>query len=94
MAQKLISMFVTDMPTRLDQLELACNEIDVTNIKAVAHSITGSSASMRCSVLADIAEKIEDTTKYNSFENLDILIAELKEEWETVKHLLLQKIEH
>lgn len=94
MIQELISMLITDMPTKIDQLQQACNKIDLANIEAIAHSIRGSSLSMRCDILADIAGKIEKAAKHNSFENFEALLTELKEEWETVNNLLLQKIDH
>lgn len=92
--QDLMSIFITNMPTTIEQIEQAYNEIDLANIKVIAHSITGTSLSMRCSALADIAGKIENATKDNSFENIEILLAELKKEWEIVHNLLLQKIDH
>ena len=82
------------MPTKIDKLEQACNEIDLANIKTLAHSIKGSSLVMYCSILADIAGKMENAAKDHSFENVEVLLKELKEEWKTVKNLLLQKIEH
>ncbi|MEQ8241484.1 MAG: PAS domain-containing protein [Cyclobacteriaceae bacterium] len=92
-AQKLISMFITDMPTKIDQLEQACKDIDLANVKAIAHSINGTSLHMRCSLLAEIARKMDNATEDHSFEHLEVLLTALKEEWETVKHLLLQKID-
>ncbi|TXE11218.1 PAS domain S-box protein [Algoriphagus aquimarinus] len=91
MAQNLISMLITDMPIKIDKLELACNEIDLANIEAIAHSIKGISLSMRCSILADIAGKMENAIIDNSFDNLEVLLTELKEEWDTVNNLLLKK---
>ena len=94
MAQILITILITDLPAMIDQLEQACEAIDLANIKTVAHSIKGSALSMRCSVLADIAGKMEKAAENNSFDNFEVPLIELKEEWETVKNLLLQKIDH
>lgn len=88
--QQLISIFINDIPTKIDKLEQACNRIDTVTIKAITHSIKGSCLIMRCSILADIAGKMENVTIDNYFENLEVLLTELKEEWETVKNLLLQ----
>ncbi|RZS93571.1 PAS domain-containing hybrid sensor histidine kinase/response regulator [Aquimarina brevivitae] len=93
-AQDLITMFMTNMPTKIDRLVQACHEKDLVDIKALAHSIKGSSLSMYCDILADIAGKIENATKENFSENIEVLISELNNEWEMVKKLLLQKINH
>lgn len=89
-----ISMLITDMPTKIDRLEQACNETDVAKIKAIAYSVRGTCITMRCSILADIAEKMANADKDNSFEKMEILLTELKQEWETVKNLLLHKMNH
>ena len=94
MAQILITILITDLPAMIDQLEQACEAIDLANIKTIAHSIKGSALSMRCNVLADIAGKMEKAAENNSFDNFEVPLIELKEEWETVKNLLLQKIDH
>lgn len=93
-AQQLIMMITTDMPTKIDQLEQACNEMNLANIKEIAHSIKGTCLIMYCSILADIAGKMENVIIDNSFENVEVLLTAIKEEWETVKNLLLQKIDH
>ena len=93
-AQELISIVLINIPIMIDQLELAYSAIDLAKISSIAHSIVGNSLSMRFCILADIAGKIENGANDNSFEYLKVLFTELKQEWETVKNLLLQKIEH
>ncbi|NEV92971.1 PAS domain-containing protein [Psychroflexus sp. YR1-1] len=92
-AQQLISMFITVIPQKIEQLEQAYNEIDLANIRTIAHAINGTSLSMRCDILADIARKMENATTDRSFEHLEALLTELKEEWETLKGMLMQKID-
>ena len=92
MVKELLSMLITDMPTKINQFEQAYNEIDLENMKLIAHSIKGSSLSMRCSILADIAGKMEDNARENRFENMEVLLTEMKGEWEIVKNLLLMRI--
>lgn len=94
MAQILMSLLLTDMPSQIGQLEQACNEMDFAKIKKIAHSIKGNFLTMRCNILADISEKIENAGKDISFENLHVQLTELKQEWKTVKSLLLQKMDH
>jgi PAS domain S-box-containing protein len=91
-AQQMIMMFITNMPTEINRLQQACNEIDLANIKSIAHSIKGISLTLCCSILGDIAGKMEKAARDSSFENVEILLTELKEEWKTVKNLLLQNV--
>ncbi len=90
---KLLSKVLTDMPATFDRLELAFDEMDVTKINMVSHSIKGWSASMGFYHLADITEKMEKESKDNGLQNMNVLFAELKEEWKILENILMQKIE-
>ena len=90
--RELISSIIVDMPTRIDQLEQTCKEMDTTKIKSIAHSIKGTSLSMRCKHLANIAGNMESDAKDNSLENMGVLLTELKAEWEIVENIFLQKM--
>jgi PAS domain S-box-containing protein len=92
MVQELVTILLADIPNKIDQLEQACSEIDLANIKKISHSIKGSALHMRCGILADIAGKMENATQDNSFTDFEVLLTELKEEWEIVKNLMLKKI--
>lgn len=90
--QQLISATLDEIPIRIRMMEESFKKIDMLTINSIAHLIRGMSLSMFCNVLADIAGKIEDNAKENTFQYIDMLLIELKEEWETVRNLLLQKI--
>uniref|UniRef100_UPI0030EF3299 hybrid sensor histidine kinase/response regulator n=1 Tax=uncultured Cyclobacterium sp. TaxID=453820 RepID=UPI0030EF3299 len=92
-AQQLISMCLGDMPDKINQLNLAYEQKDSKTIGQIAHSIKGSMLAIRCNLLADIATKIGNDTKEHSFDMLKIRLTTLKEEWEFVKQLLLEKID-
>jgi PAS domain S-box-containing protein len=89
---ELMSMLITNIPTTLEQIEQACNEMESHKIQVAAHSIKGTFLSMRCHQLADISAQMERDAENNFLDNMGTLLAELKKNWEIVKNLLLQKI--
>ena len=92
-AQHLISMLLADMPDKINQLNQAYEKKDSNTISQIAHSIKGSMMAIRCNLLADIAAQIERETNENSLKMVGLRLAALKEEWEFVKQLLLEKID-
>jgi signal transduction histidine kinase/DNA-binding response OmpR family regulator len=92
--QKLATIAMTEMPEKINQLEQACHEIDLAEIKSTAHYIRGTSLNMRFHLLAEIAGKMESNAENNTVENIHILLSELKEEWQIIKKLFSQKIEY
>jgi HPt (histidine-containing phosphotransfer) domain-containing protein len=84
---------VADMPLRINELEQACIAMDAKKIHEEAHYFRGASLQIRFTLLAKIAEKMENDAKDNSLDNMNILLKELKVEWETVKEILLKKME-
>ena len=61
-------------------------------MNAAAHTIKGSSSSMRFKLMAQIAEKIESESFVDWNDDLAIKFSELKAEWEIVKKIIHQKI--
>jgi PAS domain S-box-containing protein len=90
--KQVISATLDEIPISIRMIEEARSKVSMSSIEAIAHSIRGTSLSMFCNVLSDIAGKIEDKAKENNFQPIDILLLELKGEWERVRNLLLQKI--
>ena len=91
--RELITKVITDIPTKINQLEQACIQSDTTKIKTMAHSMKGLFLSMRCNILAAIAGKMEKDAMNNYLETQEVLLTEFKGEWEIVKNIMLQKIE-
>ena len=87
-----MSIALNDIPTQIFNLENACKEKDPTKVKIAAHKLKGSSSSMRLSLLAKIAEKIESESNDNWSDNLILNLSELIAEWEIVKKIIHQKI--
>jgi PAS domain S-box-containing protein len=90
-AAQVIAVFSSNLPDYLDQLQQAYNEMKTKDIEEISHLIKGSSLTMRCNILAEIAGKIERDAKDNFLENLEVLHFEIKEEWEAIKRLIQKK---
>jgi HPt (histidine-containing phosphotransfer) domain-containing protein len=61
-------------------------------LSAAAHKIKGSSSSMRLSLMAKIAEKIEIESNDGWNDHLISQVSALKAEWEIVKKIIQQKL--
>lgn len=90
--QQLISSSLNEIQTRINMLEEAYKKIDIQSIKLITHSVKGISLSMCFYVLADIAGKIDNDSE-KSFQKMEVLLVELKNEWIVVKQILRQKMD-
>ncbi len=91
--KELMAMALKEIPARINEIGYAYKEKDQTKVKIAAHKLKGSSSSMRLSLLAKIAEKIESESNDNWSDNLILNLSELKAEWEIVKNIIHQKID-
>jgi HPt (histidine-containing phosphotransfer) domain-containing protein len=87
-----MSIALKDLPAQILDLENACKDKQFKRVNAAAHIIKGSSSSMRFSIIAKIAEKIESESTENWNDSLDSHLSELNSEWEIVKKIIRQKI--
>lgn len=90
--QQLISLTLEEMPVRLSQLEKACIDIDFKKMSEIAHSMKGACLSMQCSILAELAKKIELAGKSKQPVGIQVSLAGMKAEWEIVKGILSEKL--
>lgn len=91
--KKVMTLALKDIPAQILELEEACSEKHPERVSAAAHRIKGSSSYMRFSIMAKIAEKIENELKNdNCGKNLELQLSELKAEWDIVKKIMRQKL--
>ena len=90
--KKLMHIFYTDMPIKINELEQAYQEKNVLKIKKIAHSIKGISISMRCNKIAEIAEDMMQDAAKEKTENIENLIKNMKVHWNTVSEILEEKM--
>ena len=80
-----------EIPTQILELENACKEKNPKKVNTAAHKIKGSSNYMRFLIMAIIAEKIEGEVNEIWNDNIELLLSELKAEWEIVSKIIEQK---
>jgi PAS domain S-box-containing protein len=81
-----------EIPAILLELEDAYNRKHLESITAVAHKIKGSASSLRLSIMAKIADKIEIESNDGWNDRLKSHFSELNAEWEIVSKIIQQKI--
>ncbi len=90
--KEVLNIAIDDIPTKINELEDACNRKHTESVNTAAHRIKGSSSSMRFGLMTKIAEKIEMESNASWNDNLKLHLSELKAEWEIVKKIILQKL--
>ncbi len=70
LCDELISLFLEDIPKRLEGIEEALKEEDYNQIARMAHSIKGSSANIEAQQLRDSALQLEVCAKSDTHENI------------------------
>ncbi len=71
---ELISIYLDDMPGRLDQLREAVEIEDVETVRTVAHKIKGSSSNLGLAEVALASATLEDVGKNENIEYVDSLL--------------------
>ena len=61
--QSVITAFISEIPSQLDQLELALADADASSAGAITHKIKGSAASTGANALAQLAKNMEISAK-------------------------------
>jgi HPt (histidine-containing phosphotransfer) domain-containing protein len=87
-----MTIALKEIPNQILELENACKEKNHQKVNIAAHTLKGSSSSMRFSLMAKILEKIESLTNDNWNENLALQLSALNAEWEIIKKIIHQKI--
>ena len=85
--KELIFVFIKDTPVRIDALKEAVKNNDSPLARLEAHSIKGSAANMRMSLLRDIAFDAEKIAESGSLDKLGPIIPQIEEQFEIAKNL-------
>lgn len=88
--RELITIFLTDTPQQLAQLDEAIAKQDATLAVRAAHTIKGSSGNFGAEDFADLAKQIETEAKANNLAAAAALIPEFKNSFEKVAAALKQ----
>jgi HPt (histidine-containing phosphotransfer) domain-containing protein len=91
LVKKLLNIVLDDIPKQIEKLDQAMKEGNTEELYKVAHKIKGTSLNLGFPILKDIAEKLEKTGRVstNPTADLQLLLDQLKKEWELLHPLLL-----
>jgi HPt (histidine-containing phosphotransfer) domain-containing protein len=88
--RELITIYLTDTPKQLAQLDEALARQDATVVARAAHTIKGSSGNFGAEALAEIAKEIEALGKANNLPAAAALLPEFRSRFEKVAAALQQ----
>lgn len=88
----LMVLFLTNTETRLQALEQAVRQNDVTAVAKVAHSIKGSCGSFGANRMMDLCKQIELQGKSGDLGNAPAILEELNQEFVLVRRVMKQRL--
>ncbi|MGZ3237708.1 MAG: response regulator [Burkholderiaceae bacterium] len=81
---ELTALYLADSPKRIASLTEAVSEKNASRIASVAHSLSGSCASIGATVLAAICKELEIQSKAEQLDNIEEMLAEIGTEYARV----------
>lgn len=85
---QLISTFISDGQTQIENLRLAVNCSDTKNIQRIAHALKGSSANLGIHALSESCQDLEHNAAENSSAQASELLDKIISHFEAVKKTL------
>ncbi len=85
---QLISIFISDGQTQIENLRLAVDASDIKNTQRIAHALKGSSANLGIHVLSESCRALEYEAAENSFQEAKELLEQIINYFEAVKKTL------
>jgi len=85
---EIFSCFLADSIKRIEQLVPAIDSANVEEIRSLAHALKGSSATVAATRLAEAACKLEFAGKEANLKDVEILFANVEQEFKKVKSVL------
>ncbi|HEY8101672.1 MAG TPA: response regulator [Burkholderiaceae bacterium] len=89
---ELTALYLADSPKRITRLTEAVSEKNAPGIASVAHSLSGSCASIGATGLAAICKELEIQSKAEQLDNIDEMLVEIGTEYARVKTKLQSMI--
>ena len=81
---EILTVFVTDVPRRIDQLKASWREGKAADVQRAAHSLKGSSGNIGADALYEVCRQIDERTKGGDL-RIDELIGALDREYGQVE---------
>ena len=94
---KLISLFLEDMPKNIEHLQISISEKNIIDIAALTHSIKGATGNLSANKMHTLTKKIEKLILNDiegiDFNELETEVSALANEYKTLEVIFSQKIE-
>jgi HPt (histidine-containing phosphotransfer) domain-containing protein len=91
--KELVEIFLRETPPRFDKLRDFIEGDDAEGLHREAHGLKGTAASLGARRFAQIAKGMEDGGRAGSVEGADVLLRDLREEFERVAAALKARVE-
>lgn len=85
---ELITTYIDDATSRVEQLSSFLNDKDSEALRHCAHSLKGSSSNLGATALSDLCFEIESRAKDNQLAEVGLYIEQIAEEFLSVKSAL------
>lgn len=86
--RELVDIFLQDTPKRIAEIEVALASKNAPELTRAAHSIKGSSSNFGATSLSDVARRIEQFGKEQSYPAIQALLPHMHAEFSRVKSAL------
>ena len=88
---ELISIFISDGEAQIEQLRLAINALNTSDVRRIAHTLKGSSANLGVTDLSESCRVLEHEAAENSLIKADELLENIISEFDSAKIILEEK---
>jgi HPt (histidine-containing phosphotransfer) domain-containing protein len=89
----LFRVYIDDLPTKLEALELAAETRELEGLLRTAHSLKGASATIGAPAMREAAERVETSARSGDLDGSIAAIPALREQALLLAHLLRQEIQ-
>jgi len=89
---ELIGLFVDDGDQRLNKIDAALKQKDLSTIGGLAHGLKGSASNLGARPLAALSAQLEDAASSGKLAEVDELFTRLKDEYQRVRVELEKEI--
>jgi PAS domain S-box-containing protein len=91
MAEKIINIFLDDIPKQIESLKQALDACDTETFQRIAHSIKGAAANVGGEALRELAAQVEKACKEGNFESISDRCALLESQFIRLKEEMTYK---
>ena len=85
LCEQVISLFLEDLPGRMDVLEDAIGQSDRAQIRSQAHAIKGVAGTVGATAIQEMAQQIEESAELDTLDQVEVLVKIVRKEYKRLK---------